>query len=381
MSKNIASVLEIGSSKISILIGSEGTNHTFVIYGKSDVDYSGFSNSEFFEEEKIDDIIGKAIENVELATKFTVKELTVGVPVEFCISTTKKVNITFVSRRKLTKNLIQEIYESAFEDIADYTLVGIQPIYNILDDGKRLIEVENQKTSKISSFLNLIYIKTSFIEMFNKKLSNLGIVKVNYVCSALAETQYLLCQDELATNAMIIDIGYLTTSVAVAKGGGLLNLYSFSLGGGHIMGDLSECLNINVKEAEELKRQIVLSLKPSANDFYEIHSMGKTKQIFTKLANEIVSDRLDMFCSCINTCLKESQSDEYMPIYLTGGGVSYMKGAKDFISKKIGHNVGLISPPLAEFNKPHLSSLISLLAHSLKDKTKNNYGIVANALK
>jgi len=381
MAKNIASVLEIGSSKISILIGSEGTNHTFVIYGKSDVDYSGFSNSEFFEEEKLDDVIGKAIENVELATKLAVKELTVGVPAEFCVSHTKKVNVTFVSRRKLTKDLVQEIYESAFEEIPDYTLVGIQPIYNILDDGKRLIRIKNEKTSKITAFLNIIYIKTSFIKMFNQKLSNLGIVKVNYVCSALTEALYLLCQDELVTNAMLIDIGYLTTSVAVAKGGGLINLISFSLGGGHIMGDLSECLNLNVREAEELKRQIVLSLKPSANDFYEIQSLGKTKQIFTKLANEIVSDRLDMFCACINTCLKESQSDEYMPIYLTGGGISYMKGAKDFLSKKIGHNVGLISPPLAEFNKPHLSSLISLLAYALKDKTKNNYGIVAKDLK
>lgn len=381
MAKNIASVLEIGSSKISVLVGTEGTNHTFVIYGKSDVDYSGFSNGEFFEEEKLEDVIGKAIENVELATKLTVKELTVGVPAEFCVSTTKKVNITFVSRKKLTKELVQEIYDNAYEEIPEYTLVAIQPIYNILDDGKRLIKIENEKTSKITAFVNTIYIKSKFIEMFNSKLTNLGIVKVNYVCSALTEALYLLCQDELLTNAMLIDIGYLTTSVAVAKGGGLVELCSFSLGGGHIMGDLAECLNITFKEAEELKRKIVLSLQPTANDFYEIQSLGKTKQIFTKLANEIVADRLDMFCSCINTCLKKCQSDEYMPIYLTGGGVSYMKGAKDFISKKIGHNIGLISPPLAEFNKPHLSSLISLLAFAIKDKSKNNYGIVAKHFK
>ena len=217
--------------------------------------------------------------------------------------------------------------------------------------------------------------------MFNSKLSNLGIVKVNYVCSALTEALYLLCQDELVNNAMLIDIGYLTTSVSVAKGCGLTNLFSFSLGGGHIMGDLAECLNISIKEAEELKRKIVLSLQPSANDFYEIQGLGKTKQIFTKLANEIVSDRLDMICSCINKCLKSCQSDEYMPIYLTGGGVSYMKGAKDYISKQIGYNVGLISPPLAEFNKPHLSSLISLLAYAIKDKTKNKYGLVAKVFK
>lgn len=366
MIKKLTSVLDIGSSKLTVLTGAEGTNKNFIIYGKSDIDYSGFADGEFFEPDTLQEKIGKAIENVELATKFSIKELTVGVPSEFCYSTTKKINVTFATRKKLTKELIDEIYGSSLEHNDAYTPISIKPIYNILDNGKKLINVSNQKSTKITSFVNVIYARNEFVELFNKALAGLGILKVNYVCSALCEINYLL--GELPTEAMIIDIGYLTTSVAVAKGAGLLNLFSFSQGGAHIMSDLAECLNITYKEAEDLKRSVILTLQPTTNDYYETSNVGKTRKIVTKIANEIVCDRLDTIAYTINACLEKCDIQDYMTIYLTGGGISQIKGAKDFLSEKIGQNIGLISPQIAEFSKPYHSSPISLLVCAIRQK-------------
>lgn len=366
MVKKLTSVLDIGSSKLTVLTGADGTNKNFIIYGKSDIEYSGFSEGEFFEPENLEEKIGKAIENVELATKFAIKELTIGVPAEFCYSTTKKINVTFATRKKLTKELIDEIYASSLEKSEEYTPISIKPIYNILDNGKKLITINNQKSTKLTSFVNIIYARNDFVEMFNKSLASLGILKVNYVCSALCEVNYLL--GELTSEAMIIDIGYLTTSVAVAKGFGITNLFSFSQGGAHIMSDLAECLNITFKEAEDLKRNIILTLQPTTNDYYETSNLGKTRKIVTKIANEIVCDRLDIIAYTINACFQKCEVEDYMPIYLTGGGISQIKGAKDFLSEKIGQNIGLISPQIAEFSKPYHSSPISLLVCAIKQK-------------
>ena len=46
---------------------------------------------------------------------------------------------------------------------------------------------------------------------------------------------------------------------------------------------------------------------------------------------------------------------------LTGGGINYIKGARDFMSRKLGRKVQLVSPPVGEGNKPDFSAEIAML--------------------
>lgn len=367
MTKNVAVVLDIGSSKITALVGGKGLNNILTIYAKSSVNYSGFSDGEFFEEEKLESIIGQVLENIETIAKLNVKELTVSVPSEFCISKNKKITVSFNGNKKLTSALVDEIYSKAAEDIENHTLTTIAPIYHILDDKKKIVDIKPiNKTSKLTCYVNAIYIENDFINLMNECLSNLGIQKVKYVCSAYCEALYLFNQEN--RNAILIDIGYLTTVVAIKKGKGLIQMNSFSLGGGHIMGDLAECLNLSVKQAESLKRRIVLSLKTSPADFYEIENneLCNTKKINAKLANQIVIERLDMFVFLLSKVLSNCIKNQQMPVCLTGGGIFYIKGAREYISAKLGCNIELIKPAQVEFNRPENSSTVGVLACALK---------------
>ena len=149
------------------------------------------------------------------------------------------------------------------------------------------------------------------------------------------------------------------------------------------MGDLAECLNITYQEAEQLKRKIVLSLNPSVNDCYETNCAGVAKKLPIKMTNEIVMARLDMIASCLKKCitLYSQEVDDLLPIYLTGGGVSFIKGAKDYLSKCIGRNIELIAPPLPELNKPSYSSILGLLSYGIKEEQKNKRSFLAKLLK
>jgi cell division ATPase FtsA len=60
------------------------------------------------------------------------------------------------------------------------------------------------------------------------------------------------------------------------------------MGGGHITGDLSQCLKISFYQAEGLKRKVVLSLLASESDFYEIQSKDYMIPFSAKTTNEIV---------------------------------------------------------------------------------------------
>ncbi|MDD4686152.1 MAG: cell division FtsA domain-containing protein [Clostridia bacterium] len=368
MTKKIAVVLDIGSSKLELMAGAQGLNNTFAVYGKYSHSYSGFSDGEFFEEEKLESIIANLIENFEAKFQLKIKELTVSVPSEFCISKNKKITITFAKTKKLTKALIDKIYSNAGEQINDYSLIHVSPIYNVLDNDIKAIDLDDSlKTSKLTCYVSTIYAQNNLLKNMNNILSNLGVLKVNYVSSAFCEALYLINPKTIENNVMLIDIGYLTTSVAVIRGKGLTLLNSFSMGGGHIMGDLAGRIKLTVKQAEILKRKIVLSLNPATYDCYEVKESNENiKKVNVIMANQIVIDRLNMFASlilkCIDACHSENSSEEKnMPIYLTGGGISYIKGAKEYLSTLLNCKIELLAPPLVEFNKPTDSSVIAVL--------------------
>lgn len=320
-----------------------------------------------FLKKKLESIITDLIKELKTKTKIKIKELTISVPSEFCISKTKKISITFATTKKLTKSLIDEIYANASEQIKDYSLINISPVYNILDNEVKVIELKsNLKTLKLTSYVSTIYAQNTFLKNMNNILANLGVLKVNYVSSIFCEALYLINPKTIENNVMLIDIGYLTTSVAVLKGKGLTLLNSFSMGGGHIMGDLAERINLTVKQAEILKRKIVLSLNPTTYDYYEIkESDEKIKKINIVMANQIVIDRLNVFASliskCIDACYSSSDNEKNMPIYLTGGGILFIRGAKEYLSTILNRKIDLIAPPIVEFNKPTDSSVIALL--------------------
>lgn len=371
---NLITVLDIGSSKLTLLSGTEGINKTCVVIANAVEEYSGFMDAEFLEPSEIKEKIGNLMERVELASKQAITEVNIGVPAEFCISQVKKVTATFSSRKKLAPQLINEVYSQVFDDIENYTLNTVEPIYNILDNGKKLVEATNLKTTKISSLVNTIHVNNSFIELFNEILTELGVVKVNYLPVPLYEMKAL---GDLTSEACIIDIGYLTSSIAIGKGCGLVNLFSFSQGGAFVISDLMNDFSLTFNDACDLKKKIVLTMETTGGIVYDLSSQDNKKKILVKNANDCVKKRLDIFASVISQCLKKADVPNFLPIYLTGGGITQISGAKEYLSEKLGKNLGIISPNMSEFEKPYYFSSISLLQNLVK-KQEKHFFLLAN---
>lgn len=86
---------------------------------------------------------------------------------------------------------------------------------------------------------------------------------------------------------VLIDVGYLTTTVSVARGDGILSLHTFSYGGVNITGEIARMLKIPFTDAEALKRKVSLSLSMSDTDYYEYED-GKYP---AKVINEAVTEK------------------------------------------------------------------------------------------
>lgn len=365
MVKKDVVILDIGSMCMTVMVGERGVNGTFKIKGRGEAEYAGFQNGEFLEPDNVKYAIGLAIANAESAYQGKITELYVGVPAEFTSVICRDTCINFTKKKKINSNDLKQLYYvgNIYKKHPTHSVINQAPIYFNLDDGRRIIEPRGMASTKLRGFISYILAENNFIDFIDVILRELGIKKVEYVSSCLAEAVHLFDPSIRDRYALLVDCGYITTSVMIARGDGLLFLNSFSIGGGYITGDLSQCLKIPFAQAETLKRRVVLSWDAKESDTYEISGKDFISPFSAIATNQIVEGRMDMIADYILKCLERCDFEypEYIPLYLTGGGINYIKGARDYLSRKIGRRVELVAPNLPHISRPDYSSEIGLL--------------------
>ncbi len=346
MKENTA-VIDIGSSSIVSLIGENGVNGTFKILGKGEISYAGFQNAEFLEPESLKYAIAQSISNAEITSETKVSNVYIGVPGEFSTCVTKAVNLAFPKVKKITGFDIDNIFKTGntFETDPKYMLINQSVVYYEIDNMRRVIEPIDMKAKSITGLISYILAEKAFVSLMKAIFKELKINILGFISSSLAENLYLFEPHIRDKYVLLVDVGYITTTVSLARGNALLFLNSFSLGGGYLTSDLSQCLKISFNEAERLKHKIVLGWNPKNTDTYEVEGDEIMQSYSAKATNEIVSDRVEMICDYINKCLERCEYDlpEFLPVYFTGGGFNFIHGIKTIISKKLNRRVEMLS--------------------------------------
>ncbi|MDR0850213.1 MAG: hypothetical protein LBN07_01880 [Christensenellaceae bacterium] len=383
--KEEVAVLDFGSERITVVIGTRDVNNTFRVMGSGEAEYAGFMDGEFLEIQELKLAMGMAISNAEGNSKTEIKELFIGVPTEFLFCVCKNVGQNYPKARTIKQRDIDELFfrASDFSKYNTHSVINQSAVYYVLDDGQAVTNPIGQVTSKLNACLSYILVEKGFIDLINGFVRDLGLSRVTYISSDLAQMQYLFDEDERERYVIMVDVGYITTSVCLIKGSGMLSMSSFSMGGGHITADLSECLKISFSEAEALKRKIVLSIEPKLKDVYEVMVDGNVVPINAKNANDIVRARIDIIGAGISKSLSVCKYEypDYIPISLTGGGLNYLKGAKDYLGKVMGKAVEPVNISDPNIDKPHLSSVLGLLDAALRQKEQIKSGFGSRIIK
>ncbi len=364
-------ILDIGSSQITVLIGERGVNGTICINGMGVCDYDGFAQGEWLDPEHLPHALAHAINSAQSNSGVKINHIYVGVPGEFTSVVCKEAGLVLGRRRKVTDTDVFNLMNAGDNfDEQYYEVINIQPIYYSLDNDRRTVQPVGVKSSKLGGILSYVLAETSFTAYIRKILNDFEIQSVDFVSSVLAESLLLFDEEERDKTAVLIDIGYITSTVAVVRGDGLLALNSFSMGGGHISGDLATVLGISFTDAESLKRKVILSINAGENDIYEINGKNGVKTLPAKYVNEIVAHRVSTLAKNAAKCLSlcEYEIPDYIPFSLTGGGIGFIRGARDILSAHLGRDVEVVSPRLPQVGRPNLSSSWGLLNMAINNE-------------
>lgn len=332
--KNIEYILDVGSSKISILAFSVLKNNP-IILASSEEYYDGFMDGEFFEPTQITDVVQKLIMDLSIKLKVKIKKVYVGVPSEFSVCVCKRKVRKYINVQKITDRKIEELFDGVeeFKDSEDYKLIIASPMQYQLDSGLKTLDPEGKRSSQVVMDGSYILVKNAFIERFDKTLHNLGVEVVEYVSTILGQALMCVNKSEPLNPIAVVDVGHITTSVAIIKGEGLALLSSFSLGGGHITADIMQLLQKSFKDAEMIKRKVALTIKPQKDEKYIINNGGEVVSAHIQITNDIVKSRIENIAQIIDNVLDIDEAFKNIPIYITGNGICNIRGAINILEQ------------------------------------------------
>ena len=366
MQKKRVAVIDVGSSKITAVVGERGINKTFILKGSYSFEYDGFQEGVFFDTEQLKQVLYFAGEKIKKVLHGAIDTVYVGVPGEFTQVLIKESQISFPKKKKITETDVDALFDAAFViSSTKYTLINRSAVVYELDDGRRLAYPVGSVSEILKGNLSFSVCNNYFIEAVKPTLSGLGFSNVEFVSSTLAEALYLIDAETRDRIAVLLDVGYITTTLAIIHGDGIVFQKSFGYGGGYVTAALVENFQMEFEVAENLKRKINLSRRAAADELMDCED-GQYYLVESIQSTVLLS--LDDLCEKIADTLENSRFTipDYVPLMITGGGIAYLRGAKEHVSSRLGMSVEVVSPRVPLMDKPTESTVLSLLDLALE---------------
>jgi len=385
MLKDAVAVLDIGSSKVTLLVGEKGINDTFIIHNSCEVSYIGYDGDFFLDSNPIYSNVGiveaiqNVIETVSRNSSINLEKLFVGVPGKFLKVFTKKHSNSYEKKIKITNKEIERFKTTALQSfkVNEYSIINTQNVYCTLSDGTKIINPLGSKSVNLSGILSFSLCDNRFLNLLNKIFEKCDIKNVVYVPSPLAECLYLFSEDKRKTCNILLDVGYSSSTLSVVHNDGIVFQHTFALGGALISGKIMEnyapedcspekLINL-LPVYEEITKKINFGLEGSEN--YECVFNGEVYRFPARRINAIAKE---VFVDIAEEVTKSLEHlTDWLPngtrVNLTGGGISYLRGTCEKLRSYLSRGVDLIYPNVPMFKEPIESSKLALLNFALNN--------------
>lgn len=377
MARNkMISVMDIGSKQISVFIGTKGVNDIFVVKSKSIIEYEGYADGNWLDQKNLGNVIYKAIKSAEESADIDIKKIYLGVPGEFTNVVTKEIVTRYPKPHTITPYDLDKLYEdgNTYDNNSKYIAINSAPIFYTLDNTTRLVDPSGSQVKELKGLISFVLCSRLFYKTISNLLLKIGIKEIEFISSSWAEGMYLFDDDTRDKSVLLADVGYISSTISLIRGDGVLYQRSFSLGGGHVDADLLRVLEVPYDQAVAIRKKVNLSLQAKEYDSYDIVAHGKKDRVAITYVQSIVSARILDIAEIIRDCIDKCEYDcpLYIPIHLTGCGITSINGSKDIIQEATGRSVELIAPNVPEHSKPEYSSVFGIMyiASRLEDKSK-----------
>jgi len=384
-SKNILTVIDIGNSKVSCLIGTPVKNNNFQIkvLGFGQHASLGILNGQVIDMKEIANSIARAVEGAESMAGFNISKVVCNLSGGRPITKIFRNKLKIENERVEKNDILKVIKFKNNYQIDDYEILSSSVIKYYLDNGTSVDNPIGIFTNNLTTEMNFTYGQKTVIKNLSSAINLCHLSVEKFFITPDASGASTLLKDERNNGAMIIDLGANITTVGVFLNNKIVFSDCIPIGGLHITSDIVRGLGTKSEDAEKLKILHGSTLSHETDEYINldvsiISEQGDltTQKIPKAMLTAIIKPRVEEIFELIDERLSQlkSNSNYINKIILCGGGAN-LGNIREFAANhfksnvRIGRPIGLIDLPEI-VQTPSFACLTGLLIKSL-EKEKN----------
>lgn len=397
--KSLVVGLDIGTSKIVVIVGEVKSDGELEVIGMGMHDSSGLKKGMVVNIEATVGAIRRALEEAELMADCQIVSVHTGIAGSHIRSTNSR-GMVRVKDKEVTQADIDRVLETA----SSISLAGDQQILHVLEQAFSIDGQDGIKKPLGMSGMRLdveVHIVTgavAAVQNIMKCIHQCGLEVNELVLQPLASSRAVLAEDEMELGVCLVDIGGGTTDIAVFTGGSIRHTAVIPIAGDQITNDIAMALRTPTQDAEDIKIQHGCALRQLADEgSIEVPGVGERgpRTLSRQTLAEVIEPRVEELYSLVQAELHRSGYEELLSsgIVITGGS-SAMQGMVE-LGEEIFHLPVRLGIPryvggLSDVVKtPRLATGVGLLLYGLEHhklseearKQSNSFGDVLARMK
>jgi len=321
--------IDIGSSKVGVLIGQRDSAGTMEVVGKGLAPNRGTRRGNVVNVEATVEALRQATEEAEVMAGVEVARAWVGIAGSDIRNVNSRGMVT-VSRkdREITRQDIDRVLEAAQSAAlpSDREILHAIPQEFLVDEQGGIQDPLGMLGSRLEVTLHLVTGNITRTKTLLTCVNRAGIEVVELVFEPLATGEGVLTPDERELGVLLVDIGSGTTEYAVFLDGGVQHSAVLPIGAGHFTNDLAMVLRTPFAEAERIKieKGCCLGGLVASDQGISVPTVagGAPRVVPRKEIAEILQPRAEELFELIRADLAKHGWEETLRggIVLTGGG-------------------------------------------------------------
>ena len=374
----IVAAVEIGTSKIAVLLGKLEGNTNLEIVGHSLSTSKGVKKGEIRDLRAVSDCVHSALGSAEGKSPQRIDEVYLALSGRHLEGNfnTGTATVSDAAGRVRQIDIDQARADAKRRELAE----GRSYIHHIqnpfLLDGRPLRNPIEQEGRRLEVGYWSVHADTAQVRNCLRIIKGYGMDVSDMVISSVASGSVLVEEAEKDVGALVIDIGGGTTDWVLYRGGFIVRTGVIAVGGDHINNDLSAGLRTGPKSAEQIKVEYGRAYYESSDRNEKVWLFGDYTigdREFPKAAvTRIIEARVTEIFEIIKAEIKKADffnpSEIASGVVLTGG-TARLEGLDQVAEKVLGLPVRFadFQPGLnPELRKPEYTPVIGLLDYALQ---------------
>jgi len=381
MAKSLITGLDIGTSKIKVLVAGENREGRLELISKIEDNSEGIRRGIIINTEKVSNLLINLFQKISEETGQKINSAYLSLDGSHIFATPSR-GLVSVSRAdgKISDEDTQRVLQAA-------RAINLSSNKEIFDAIVKEFIIDGERGIKEPLFLQGVRLETEVLALggFSPYLKNTkeaildaDLEILDMIPSPIAAARAVLSEKQKELGVLLLDIGAGTTGISVFEEGNLLHLAILPIGSANITNDIAIGLKTDVDMAEKIKIEFGSAIFKGKNVRQRIDIGEEEPLIFyQKFLNKIIQDRISEIFEEVNKELKKIGKEKLLPagIVLTGGGAKMPKLVE--LAKEKFHLPSRLGKPrgiLGLEEDPSLSTVcgLVLLGQDLEGKTSES---------